>query len=104
MQIKRFKNVLENKKLIIEKNASDLTKFGTSLEGRTLSIISNETTLKKYADGTLDKQTTNDVNARVTSYISQKALYDEPITEDQHYTFGIGDIVKNKNPSCPHKA
>jgi chemotaxis protein histidine kinase CheA len=26
----------------------------------------------------------------------------EPITEGAHYTYGIGDIVKNKNKSCPH--
>jgi hypothetical protein len=25
------------------------------------------------------------------------------IFEDHHYTFGIGDIVKNKNTSCPHQ-
>ena len=24
------------------------------------------------------------------------------IKEDHHYTFGVGDIVKNKNQSCPH--
>ena len=24
------------------------------------------------------------------------------IFEDHHYTFGVGDIVKNKNGSCPH--
>ena len=26
----------------------------------------------------------------------------ESVNEDHHYTFGIGDIVKNKNTSCPH--
>jgi len=29
-------------------------------------------------------------------------LASEPITEGAHYTYGIGDIVKNKNKSCPH--
>ena len=40
----------------------------------------------------------------------QKALDNEPITEkikvdsldETNYTFGVGDIVKNKNTSCPH--
>tara|TARA_B100001094_G_scaffold319281_1_gene363889 strand:- start:503 stop:1243 length:741 start_codon:yes stop_codon:yes gene_type:complete len=27
---------------------------------------------------------------------------DEIVNEDHHYTFGVGDIVKNKNSSCPH--
>jgi len=27
---------------------------------------------------------------------------DEIVNEDHHYTFGVGDIVKNKNTSCPH--
>ena len=32
----------------------------------------------------------------------KKQLAAEPITEGTHYTYGIGDIVKNKNKSCPH--
>lgn len=32
----------------------------------------------------------------------KKQLASEPITEGAHYTYGIGDIVKNKNKSCPH--
>jgi hypothetical protein len=32
----------------------------------------------------------------------KKQLAAEPITEGAHYTYGIGDIVKNKNKSCPH--
>ena len=32
----------------------------------------------------------------------EKALAAEPIDESMHYTYGIGDIVKNKNKSCPH--
>jgi len=32
----------------------------------------------------------------------EKALAAEPIDEGVHYTYGIGDIVKNKNKSCPH--
>lgn len=31
-----------------------------------------------------------------------KAAKKQPIDESAHYTFGIGDIVKNKNKSCPH--
>jgi|TARA_R100000541_G_scaffold753_4_gene4366 hypothetical protein len=27
---------------------------------------------------------------------------EEMVNEDHHYTFGVGDIVKNKNSSCPH--
>lgn len=32
----------------------------------------------------------------------EASLKKEPIEEDHHYTFGVGDIVKNKNGSCPH--
>ena len=33
----------------------------------------------------------------------EKELKKKPIDEDnQSYTFGVGDIVKNKNTSCPH--
>jgi len=32
----------------------------------------------------------------------KSALKKQPIDEDHHYTFGVGDIVKNKNSSCPH--
>jgi len=32
----------------------------------------------------------------------EASLKKEPIEEDHHYTFGVGDIVKNKNSSCPH--
>jgi len=32
----------------------------------------------------------------------KKQLASEPITEGAHYTYGLGDIVKNKNKSCPH--
>jgi len=32
----------------------------------------------------------------------ESSLKKEPIEEDHHYTFGVGDIVKNKNGSCPH--
>ena len=32
----------------------------------------------------------------------KKQLAAEPITEGAHYTYGLGDIVKNKNKSCPH--
>lgn len=29
-------------------------------------------------------------------------LPESVVNEDHHYTFGVGDIVKNKNTSCPH--
>jgi len=29
-------------------------------------------------------------------------LKKQPIEEGHNYTFGVGDIVKNKNTSCPH--
>jgi len=32
----------------------------------------------------------------------EAALKKEPIDEGHNYTFGVGDIVKNRNNSCPH--
>lgn len=32
----------------------------------------------------------------------EAALKKEPIEEGHNYTFGVGDIVKNRNTSCPH--
>ena len=38
-----------------------------------------------------------------TAKEKEKELKKKPIDEDhQSYTFGVGDIVKNKNTSCPH--
>jgi hypothetical protein len=42
-------------------------------------------------------------NTVKTSKEKIKAARSQPIDEDhQSYTFGVGDIVKNKNTSCPH--
>ena len=54
-----------------------LTKFGNSLDARTLAIISNTDTLEKYANGTLGDQEATNINALVTQYISPKTVYDE---------------------------
>ena len=34
--------------------------------------------------------------------LKKQPIEDGVIKEDHHYTFGVGDIVKNKNTSCPH--
>lgn len=42
-------------------------------------------------------------NTIKTSKEKIKSTKSQPIDEDhQSYTFGVGDIVKNKNTSCPH--
>ena len=75
--INAYKNVLKNKELMFEQQANKLTKFGNSLDARTLAIISNTDTLEKYANGTLGDQEATNINALVTQYISPKTVYDE---------------------------
>ena len=75
--IERKKNIIADRKITLENNAKGLTKFGSSLDGRTLALISDADKLKKYADGSLGPQDTNDINALVTSYISPKTIYNE---------------------------
>ena len=41
-------------------------------------------------------------NTIKTSKEKIKAAKAQPIDEGHNYTFGVGDIVKNKNTSCPH--
>lgn len=75
--IERRKNIIEDRKITLENNAKGLTKFGSSLDGRTLAFISDADKLKKYANGSLGTQDTNDINALVTAYISPKTIYNE---------------------------
>ena len=35
--------------------------------------------------------------------LKKQPIEDGVVKENHHYTFGIGDIVKNKNTSCPHQ-
>ena len=75
--IERRKNIIADRKITLENNAKGLTKFGSTLDGRTLALISDADKLKKYADGSIGLQDTNDINALVTSYISPKTIYNE---------------------------
>ena len=75
--IERRKNIIADRKITLENNAKGLTKFGSTLDGRTLALISDADKLKKYAEGSLGLQDTNDINALVTSYISPKTIYNE---------------------------
>ena len=77
LMIERRKNIIADRKITLENNAKGLTKFGSTLDGRTLALISDADKLKKYADGSLGLQETNDINALVTSYISPKTIYNE---------------------------
>ena len=62
---------------MFEQQANKLTKFGNSLDARTLAIISNTDTLEKYANGTLGDQEATNINALVTQYLTPKTVYDE---------------------------
>ena len=77
LRIEARKNIIADRKITLENNAKGLTKFGSTLDGRTLALISDADKLKKYADGSLGLQETNDINALVTSYISPKTIFNE---------------------------
>ena len=67
---------LEQSKFTFEKQAADLDKFGKTLDARTLSYISSQSILNDYAKGE-NNQTSNEINALVTQYISPTPRWDE---------------------------
>ena len=67
---------LEQSKFTFEKQAADLDKFGKTLDARTLSYISSQSVLNDYAKGE-NNQTSNEINALVTQYISPTPRWDE---------------------------
>ena len=67
---------LEQSKFTFEKQAADLHKFGKTLDARTLSYISSQSVLNDYAKGE-NNQTSNEINALVTQYISPTPRWDE---------------------------
>jgi hypothetical protein len=72
--IKAMLATLENSKFIFQKQAGNLSKFGTSLDGRTLAIISDKKTLDNYAKGG-NSQSDSDINALVTEYLTPKDVW-----------------------------
>jgi hypothetical protein len=74
--IKATLAALEQSKFTFEKQAADLDKFGKTLDARTLSYISSQSILNSYAKGE-NNQTSNEINALVTQYISPTPRWDE---------------------------
>lgn len=46
LMIERRKNIIADRKITLENNAKGLTKFGSTLDGRTLALISDADKLK----------------------------------------------------------
>ena len=65
---------LEKSKFLFEKQAANLSKFGTSLDGRTLALISDRKTLDSYAKGG-NSQADANINALVTDYLTPKDVW-----------------------------
>jgi len=74
--ISASKAALEKSKFVFEKQAANLTKFGKTLDARTLSLISSQSTLDDYAKGE-NTSTSMDINALVTQYISPQPRWDD---------------------------
>ena len=72
--VKSFLATLENSKFLFEKQAANLSKFGTSLDGRTLALISDKKTLENYAKGG-NSQADSNINALVTDYLTPKDVW-----------------------------
>ena len=74
--IKAAKNALEQSKFTFEKQAANLDKFGKTLDARTLAYISSQSMLDAYSKGE-NNQSSNEINALVTQYISPQPRWDD---------------------------
>jgi hypothetical protein len=55
---------------------------------------------KSKAAKAAEKETIKKAKEKIKAASAQPI--DDGIVREDHYTFGVGDIVKNKNTSCPH--
>ena len=72
--VKSFLATLENSKFLFQKQANNLTKFGNSLDAKTLAIISDKKTIDNYAKGG-NSQSDANINALVTDYLTPKDVW-----------------------------
>jgi len=88
-----FDQYYKTRKLTIDEAAARMSRLGGSIEARITTLISDPTTIRAYADGTLGEAETLELNQAIAFYANPQQVWDE---QAKGYRMKQGNPLSNE--------